>query len=149
MNLWIHPLRLCICVGLSVINCANALRELSLNRCKQGYTVLIPKQHSTKRPRQECFVLLLCHAWSAGCCQGATRCGAGRHGQAMSTGWTGGQPMDFKKYALEHLVMLAGACNYTVDAPTTSAMKVLSNRVRCQQIQHDPCTWKINLQHGQ
>jgi hypothetical protein len=65
----------------------------------------------------------------------------GRHGQAMSTGWTGGQHMYFKKYALEHLVMLAGACNYTVDAPTTNAMKLLSNRVRCQQIQHDPCTW--------
>jgi hypothetical protein len=58
---------------------------------------------------------------------------AGRHSQAMSHAWTGGQDMYFKKYALEHLTTLACACDYTLDAPTKLAMRVLSvtTVVRC------------------
>jgi hypothetical protein len=58
---------------------------------------------------------------------------AGRAGGAMSQTWTGGQNLYFKKYAMEHLVTLAGACNYEIDVSTKQAMRVLSvaTVVRC------------------
>jgi hypothetical protein len=58
---------------------------------------------------------------------------AGRAGGAMSQAWTGGQNLYFKKYAMEHLVTLAGACDHEIDASTKQAMRVLSvaTVVRC------------------
>jgi hypothetical protein len=64
---------------------------------------------------------------------GAELAYASRDGQAMSQAWTGGQDMYFKKYALEHLNTMAGACDYEIDEATKQAMRVLSvaTVVRC------------------